>query len=82
MFKREWTTCSKFVNHSRFNYKHNWKDLYDRSMRILKLPFNWPNKSKPSMDQTKKGRQPTQLAYFMVCVHTPAFHFPSIVLDN
>ena len=22
--KRNWTTCSKFVNHARFNSQHNW----------------------------------------------------------
>ena len=82
MFKREWTTCSKFVNHSRFNYKHNWKDLYDRSMRILRLSFNWPQQKQAVHGSNQEGEATNQLAYFMVCVHTPAFHFPSIVLDN
>ena len=24
MFERDWTTCSTFVNRSRFNSQHNW----------------------------------------------------------
>ena len=30
--KRDWTTCSKFVNRSRRNNQHNWGDLYDHSI--------------------------------------------------
>ena len=30
---RDWTSCSKFVNHSRLNMQHNWGDLSDHSMR-------------------------------------------------
>ena len=39
VFKRDWTTCSKFVNHSRLNSQHNWGDLYDHLMskRIFTL---------------------------------------------
>lgn len=27
--KRDWTTCSKFANHTRLNNQRNWGDLYD-----------------------------------------------------
>ena len=33
LFKRDWTACSSFVNHSRLNSQHNWRNLYDHLMR-------------------------------------------------
>ena len=29
VLKRDWTMCLIFVNHSRHNSQHNWRDLYD-----------------------------------------------------
>ena len=42
MFRRDWTTCSKFVNYSRFNSQNNVRDLYDhlRMKRIFSLIIN------------------------------------------
>jgi hypothetical protein len=30
--KRDWTTCSNFVSHSRLNTQYNQSDLYNHSM--------------------------------------------------
>jgi hypothetical protein len=34
-FKTDWTMCSKYANHSRFNSQHHggWGDLYDYSIQ-------------------------------------------------
>jgi hypothetical protein len=42
VFKREWPTCSKYDNHSKFNSQHNWEDLHDHLMstRIFTLIIN------------------------------------------
>ena len=34
VFKRDWSTCSKYDSHSRPNSQHNWGDLYDHLMSI------------------------------------------------
>ena len=34
MFKRDWTTCSKYDNHSRPKGQHDWEDLYDHLMNM------------------------------------------------
>ena len=34
VLKRDWTVCSKYDNHSRFDIQHNWRDLNDHSMRL------------------------------------------------
>ena len=31
-FKRDWTVCPNYDNHSRLNSQHDWEDLYDHSM--------------------------------------------------
>ena len=40
--KRDWTMCSKQVNHSKLNNQHNWGNLYDHLMstRIFTLVMN------------------------------------------
>ena len=42
MFKKDCTSCPKYVNHSRPNSQHNPGDLYDHLMfmRILTLTMN------------------------------------------
>jgi hypothetical protein len=42
LFKRDWSTCSKYDIHSRFNNQHNGEDLYDHLMstRIFTLMMN------------------------------------------
>ena len=32
VLKRDWTTCSKYDNHFRFNNQHVWRGLYDHLM--------------------------------------------------
>ena len=39
MFKRDWTTCSIFVNHSRNNSQHNLGDLLGSFMVLAVLPL-------------------------------------------
>ena len=34
MFKRDWTTCSKYDSHSRPKGQHDWEDLYDHLMNM------------------------------------------------
>ena len=28
MLKRDWATCSRFINYATLNSEHNWEDLY------------------------------------------------------
>ena len=35
VFKRDWTTCLKYVTHSRFNGQHNLGDLYDHLISTI-----------------------------------------------
>ena len=39
VFKKDWTMCPKYPNHSRLSNKHDWEDLYDRitTRRIFNL---------------------------------------------
>ena len=39
MFERDWITCSKCANHSRFSSQHDWKDLYDHLITKRSLPL-------------------------------------------
>ena len=38
--KRKWTTWSTFVNYSKLNYQHNWRDLWDHCKIKEKLWFD------------------------------------------
>ena len=40
VFRRDWTRCSNYANHSRLNsHPHNWEDLYDHLMSTRILTF-------------------------------------------
>ena len=41
-FRRDWTPCSKYVDHSRLNIQHNYGHLHDHlmSMKIFSLILN------------------------------------------
>lgn len=51
VLKRDWTTCSKLVNHSRHKSQHNWGegtkptkvmyDLYDHYVHMSSLGGKW-----------------------------------------
>jgi len=34
-FQRDWTTCSKYATHSRFDSQHDCDDLYDHLMHTM-----------------------------------------------
>jgi hypothetical protein len=40
VFKKDWTTSSKYLNHSRFNNQHDWGDLYDHLMNTRNVHFD------------------------------------------
>ena len=42
MLKRDWTTCSRYDNHSTLKSQHKWGDLHDHviSMRIFTSIMN------------------------------------------
>ena len=35
VLKKDWTTSSKYLNHSRFNSQHDWGDLYDHFLSTM-----------------------------------------------
>jgi hypothetical protein len=37
VFERDWTTCSKHVNHFRFDNQQGWEDLNDHLMSTRML---------------------------------------------
>ena len=39
VFERDWTTCSKYDNHSRLNSQCNWGNLYDHLMGMRIFTF-------------------------------------------
>ena len=55
-FKRDWTPCSKFVNHSRLTSPHSWGDLYDHLMTsriftlIMKRITTWASRLMRKME--------------------------------
>lgn len=40
MYKREWTTCSKFTNQLRLSSQDSWGDLYDHINEHVNLQFD------------------------------------------
>ena len=59
-YHKDWTTCSKCRNHSRFSGQHNWGDLYDHLMStrilisIMNMTFIWAHKIYEESDDTVK----------------------------
>ena len=41
--KEDWTTCSEYYNHIRFNNQHNWENLYDHLMSRRIFTFMMKN---------------------------------------
>ena len=55
---RHWTTCSKFVGHSRLNSQHKWGDLSEQLMSSIIITLIIYKEFIQALKHMRKGLEP------------------------